>query len=224
MNDVVAILRAIVREELARRRAPELGVVSQLWAKSSDDNDGNHQVNVKLRASGVELQRVPVLVGRLGFSALPNVDDLVLVDYIDGDLNAPVVIGCLYDEQTHPPKADEREVVYQPPDDQDSSVRRLHVELPSGNVLTLDDDKLTLTFGDTSVVVNRDGDVEISAKGNLKLSAQGDISVEAQGDLKLSAQGTLSAKGMSTSLEGQSDATVKGPQVTLSGITQFSPS
>ena len=223
MTDLVGTIRAIVRDELLRRRGPELGTVTQLNPKTGDDDDGNHQVNVQLR-SGLELQRVPVVVPRLGLSALPNVGDLVIVGFIGHDLNAPIALGCLYDEQSHPPVAQEHEVVYQPPDPEDSSVRRLHLEMPSGSTVTLGDDKLTLTFGDTSVVVNKDGDVTISAKGKVSISSQGDIEIDAQGDLKLSATGDVSIKGSSATVEGQSAATVKSPSLTLAGNTQFSPS
>lgn len=223
MSDLMGVIRAVVRDELGRRRPPELGTVTVVNPKTGDDDDGNHQVNIKLR-SGLELQRVPVTVARLGLSALPNVGDLMIVDFVGGDLNAPVAVGCLYDEQAHPPQAAEHEVVYQPPDPGDSSVRRMHVELQNGNVITLGDDKLTIIFGDTSVVINKDGDVAISAKGKVSLSAQSDIEIDAQGDLKLSARGSVSLKGSSTTIEGQSSTTVKGPSVTLAGNTQFSPS
>jgi uncharacterized protein involved in type VI secretion and phage assembly len=224
MSELIATLRAIVRDELQRSRAPELGTVSQVYARAGDDSKDNHQVNVKLRSSGLELQRVPVLVGRLGLSALPNQDDLVLVEFVDGDLNAPVVVGCLYDDQAHPPVAQLHDVVYQPPDDQDSSVRRLHIELQSGSTITLDDDKLVLKLGDTTVTVNRDGDVVIDAKGNIQLKSQGDIELDAGGDVKISAQSQLSLTGMTASVEGQSQTKVKGAQLALAGMTQFSPS
>ena len=224
MSDLVGVLRAIVREELARRRPPELGSVTQVHARTGDDDKSNHQVNVKLRASSVELQRVPVIVPRLGWSALPNEGDLVVVDFMGGDLNAPVVVGCVYDDQAHPPVAQLHEVVYQPPDEADSNVRRFHFELSNGATITADDEKLSIAFGDTTLEIQRDGDVSISAKGNLRLGAQGDIEVEAQGDLKLSSAASLSIKGMSVAVEGQSDTKVKGPQLTLAGVTQFSPS
>ncbi len=224
MSDLIATLRAIVRDELQRSRAPELGTVSQVYARTGNDSKDNHQVNVKLRSSGLELQRVPVLVGRLGLSALPNQDDLVLVEFVDGDLNAPVVVGCLYDDQAHPPVAQLHDVVYQPPDDQDSSVRRLHIELQSGSTITLDDDKLVLKLGDTTLTVNRDGDVVIDAKGNIQFKSQGDIELDASGDVKISAQSQLSLTGMTTSVEGQSQTKVKGAQLALAGMTQFSPS
>ncbi|HVE86641.1 MAG TPA: DUF2345 domain-containing protein [Myxococcales bacterium] len=240
MTELMATLRAIVRQELARVRMPELGIVTQVMAHDGDDSPNNHQVNVRLRSSGLELQRVAVATSRLGLSALPNENDLVLVNFVGGDLNLPVVVGCIYDDQAHPPTAALHEVVYQPPDDEDSNAKRLHVELPSGCTLTVQDEVVTVTMGDTSVVVNKDGDVtvnakgkvtiqsqdnvEVEAQGDLKLSAQGNVEVKAQGDLKLEATGSASFKGMSASVEGQSEAKLKGPSVSLAGNTQFSPS
>ena len=224
MSDLIGTLRAIVRDELSRIRLPQLATVTQVLARDGDDSKNNHEVNVKLLASGLELQRVPVTVDRLGLSALPNEGDLLMVAFADGDLNAPVAIGCLYDDTSHPPKAQLHEVVYQPPDDEDSSVRRLHLELQNGSTLTLHDDKLEIVFGDTSVVVNKDGDVTLQAKGKIAFTSQSDLELSAQGDIKLTAQGQLALKGMSATLEGQTEAKLKGAQVGLAGITQFSPS
>jgi len=224
VSGLVATLRAIIRDELSRVRQPELGSVTLVHTHDSEDSPANHQVDVRLRASGVELTRVPVAVGRIGFSALPNVGDLVLVNFVGGDLNAPIVVGCVYDDQAHPPVAAPHEVVYQPPDEEDSAVKRFHVELPGGSTLTLQDEALTVTLGETSVVINKDGDVTIQAKGKVSVQAQGDMELAAQGDLKLTAQGAASLKGSSATLEGQSEAKVKGPQVAIAGNTQFSPS
>jgi uncharacterized protein involved in type VI secretion and phage assembly len=224
MSDLIPVLRAIVRDELARVRAPELATVTQVLAHDSDSSPNNHQVNLKLRSSGLELQHVPVSVGRLGMSALPNEGDLMIVAFVGGDLNAPVALGCVYDDQAHPPQAQAHEVVYQPPDDEQSGVRRFHVELKNGSTITFDDDKLQVKLGDTQVTINKDGDIELKSSGKITLDAQGDIEVTGQGDVKITAQGSLSLKGSSTTVEGQSDAKVKGPQVTLAGMTQFSPS
>lgn len=240
MSELMATLRAIVRQELARVRMPELGIVTQVHAHDSDDSPNNHQVNVRLRSSGVELQRVAVATARAGFTALPNENDLVLVNFVGGDLNLPVVVGCIYDDQAHPPAAQLKEIIYKPPDEEDANLKRLHLELPSGCTLTVQDEVVTVTMGETSVVVNKDGDVAVSAKGkvtvtsqdnveveaqgDMKISAQGNLELQAQGDLKLSAQGAASLKGMSADVEGQSAAKVKAPSLSLAGNTQFSPS
>jgi phage baseplate assembly protein gpV len=224
MSDIIATLRAIIREELSRYRGTELGIVTQVFPRDSSAADNNHQVNVRLRASGVELQHAPVVVGRSGFSVLPVSGDLVVISFVDGDINAPIVLGAVYDSDSQPPVGEAAEILYQPSEDQDSSTRRVYIELPSGSKLTLDDDTLHLETGGTELTIERDGDVTIKSAAKLTLQAQGDISIEASGNLSLSAQQDLSLSGMTATLQGQSGATVKAPQVTLSGITGFSPS
>ena len=222
MSDTVTMLRAIVREELTRYRLNELGLVTEVFP--GDGGENNHQVNVRLRSSGIELQRAPVTVGRLGFSMLPEVGDLVLVAFADGDINAPVVIGSLYDNEKQPPQAGPLETVYQPFGDEDSSIRRLHLELPSGTTLTIDDDKIQIESGGTKVIVERDGDVSIKSPGKITIESSGDMKLDAGGNLQLSAQQNVTIKGLSTTLEGQSNAKVKGPALTLAGMTSFSAS
>jgi hypothetical protein len=223
--DVMSTLRAIVRDEMARVRSPELGVVTSVYAREDDGNDGNHQVNVKLCASAVELQRVPIVVSRPGWSTLPNEGDLMFVAFVGGDLNAPVAMGSLYSDQAHPPVAKAHEIVYVAPDTDDSDVRRMHFELANGNTFTIKDDTLEVVMGGTTITVNKDGDIEIKSAGKVSVSADGDFEVTASGNVSITAQQSLSLKGMtSATLEGSATATVKGPQVSLAGITQFSPS
>jgi phage baseplate assembly protein gpV len=224
MSDLIATMRAIIREELSRHRGTELGIVTEVFARDSESGDNNHQVSIRLRSTGVELQRAPVVVGRAGFSLLPRSGDLVVVSYVDGDMNAPVVIGSIYDSESQPPVGNATETVYQPTEDQDSSTRRFYMELPSGAKLTIDDDTFHIESGKTEVIVARDGDVTVKSASKLTLQAQGDISIEASGNLNLSAQQNVTVKGMASTFEGQSGATVKGPSVTLAGMTQFSAS
>lgn len=222
MIDVVTILRSIVREELTRHLGNELGIVTEVFP--GDGAENNHQASVRLRSSGTELQHVPVMVGRMGFSMLPEVGDLVLLAFANGDINAPVVIGSLYDSEKQSPEAGPLETVYQPFGDEDSSIRRFHLELPSGNTLTIDDDKLQIENGDTKIMIQRDGDVTVKSAAKVTIESSGDIVIDAGGNLQLSAQQNVTIKGLSSTLEGQSDAKVKGPSLTLAGMTSFSAS
>lgn len=224
MSELIHTLRAIVREELSRHRFAELGVVTEVFPKSDDSGPDNHQVNVKLRGSGVEVQRAAVAVSCAGISALPRIGDLVMVAFDGGDLNTPVVVGSVYGSKTHPPKAGPLELVYQPQGDEDSSIRRVHIELPSGNLITFDDDKLTVQCGGTELVVAKDGDIAIKSSAKISIESQSDVSISAQGNLSLSAQQNVTIKGLSSTMEGQAGATVKGPQVSLAGMTSFSAS
>lgn len=224
MTTLIPTLRAIIREELTRYRMPELGVVTSVFAKEDDSGDGNHQVNVTLRGSGVELQRVAVAVDRAGWSALPRAGDVVVVTFLDGDLNSPVVLGTIYDNTVRPPKAAPLDVVYQPPDDEDAAVRRLHLELPGGSAITWGDDTLTVTSGGTEVVIAKDGDVSVKSAGNVKIESQGDISLAAGGNVDIKAQQNVTVQGLAATLEGSASATVKGPSISVKGMSSFSPS
>ena len=223
-TDLLDTLRAIVRDELARQRMPELGVVTAVFPRTDDGSDDNHQASVRLGASGVELQHVPVAVGRLGLAWLPQVGDTVLVLFIQGELNAPVVVGSLYDAQVRPPTAKAGETVYLPSDaGGDAALRRLHVALGSDVTLTLDDEHLTVKLGGTELVLSKDGDVAITSAAKLTIKTQGDFSVEASGNIDLKAQASLNLAGVAAKLEGQGSAQVKAPAITLAGNTQFSP-
>jgi phage baseplate assembly protein gpV len=222
---LIDTLRAIVRDELARSRAPELGVVTAVHPRDAEGSDANHQAHVRLVATGVELQHVPVVVGRLGVSVLPQVGDTVLVLFVQGDLNAPVVVGSLYDAAVQPPVAQAGEWVYQPSDaGGDASLRRLHIALGDGATLTFDDENLTVKLGGTELTIAKDGDVTVTSAAKLVVKTQGDMSFEASGNLDLKAQGNVTVSGVAATVEGTGSAKLKAPAVSLAGNTQFSPS
>ena len=224
MTELIDTLRAIVRDELARQRAPELGVVTAIHPRDSESSDANHQAHVRLVVTGIELQYVPVLVGRLGLSMLPQVDDTVLVVFVHGDLNAPVVVGSIYDTKIQPPVAKPGEVVYEPSDTgSDASLRRLHIGLGSDITLTADDENLKLVLAGTEITIAKDGDVTITSAAKLTIKTHGDTTFESSGNFEIKAQGKVTISGMSTTLEGQASAKLKAPTVSLAGNTQFSP-
>lgn len=223
MSDLVETLRAIVRHELARARFPDVGEVTEVFPRDEGSGDGNHQVNVRLLESGIGIQRAAVAVSRPGLSALPAVGDLVVVTFLGGDLNAPVVLGTLYDAERHPPVSGPGELVYEPPEAEESGVRRLHAKLP-GATISVDDDAVTVETGGTSLVLERDGNVRIQAAGDLVLEAGGNLKISATGNTDIEAQGSLSAKGTAgVQVESPGQAQVKASVLGLAGITQFSP-
>lgn len=237
--DLVEIIQAIVRAELGRVRVAEIGVVTQLFTHESGSDKNNYACNVRLRDSGLELQRVPVATQRIGLAAIPNVDDLVLVQFVQGDLHGAIVTGRLYNDADRPPEAKAKEWVYVCPDDAESGVRRMYLEFPNGNTLLLDDDKVVLEMGDTTLSIKNSGDVElksnakmlIETQGNTEIKAQGDIKLEAGGSLSLKAQTDIKIEGLSASikaqttaqLEGGASTTVKGPTISIAGMASFAP-
>lgn len=220
MSELIDTLRAMVRDELARIRPPELGIVLAVFANDEDGN--NHQVDVRLRGTGVELQRAPVTVARYGMSILPRVGDLVLVMFVGGNLNAPIVVGSVYDENIQPPEAAPGEVVYQIPDE--GAERHLHLELPSGMSYTVDDEAMKIVAGGTEVLLEKDGNLQIKAAGNIELKADGDITLEASGKLTLKAATDVEIQGMNIKNQANAQAEHSAPMLKFGGMAQFSPS
>ena len=111
------------------------------------------------------------LAGRIGLSSVPRVGDLVVVAFVGGDLNGPVVLGLLYDDQQHPPKAEPDEVVYEVPDDGRAPAGS-RSSSPNGNTVTVTDDAVTIAMGGTTITVESDGAVTVEAASDLVLEAR----------------------------------------------------
>ena len=231
MTIMIDTLRDIIRQEVDAQRLPELGLVLDVFP--GDGAEGNHQADVRLRQSGLKLRRVPVAVARPGLSLLPRIGDPVVVIFLGGDLAQPVVIGTVYTSAEQPPQAGPLEAVYKPADAEDSAVRRLHVETPSGGLVTLDDAKLTVTLGGTEIVLNQDGDITITAAGSITLQADGDVTIKAGGsvsvkasqDIALDAQANLTAKAAAAAtVEGTASGKIKAANLTIAGLVNFSAS
>jgi uncharacterized protein involved in type VI secretion and phage assembly len=232
MSLIVPVLEAIVREQILDRRGIELGIVSAVYTNAGGGGDNNLAVDLRIRGSALELPHVPVAVGRLGLSVVPREGDLAVVGFVSGDLDGAMVLGFVYDEQNRPPDAQPDEIVYAVPEDENDDTRRLAVLLPSGNSVIVQDTKVSISMGSTSVTIEADGDVQIQAGGGISLQASGDFSVSASGDITLSADGSVSVQGGSSAalkapsvtVQADADATLKGATTTIAGVVSFSAS
>jgi hypothetical protein len=170
MKGLVEIIRRVARAELARRRGCRLAVVVATHPHTDDGDENNHEVDVRLKHDGLELRRVPVVVPFAGFAAGPRVDDLVLVDFLDGDLAQPFVLGALHHAARRPPVYTDGEVVVE----HDGTVR--------------------VTVGDKVTLVEHDGTVRVTVgdKVTLSLAADGCVltgNVTVKGDLRVESSG-----------------------------------
>ena len=120
----------IARHEAAARPVASVGVVTSIYG--NDGSSPDHAVSVKLRESGLVLPRVPIAVGAFGMAAIPSVGELVLITFLEGDYNAPVVIGRLYHPDQNPPKHDEQQIVLRLPVGQRRSGPELRDRLRPG--------------------------------------------------------------------------------------------
>lgn len=215
MNMIIPAFKTIIRDQMKDKQDLQLGIVTQVFTNERGSGDNNIAVNVRLQGSSCELQKIPVAISRLGISHAPRVDDLAVLAFIQGDINHAVVLGFLYDEQNRAPDAGPEEMVYKVMDDADDAARRLQIELPNGNSLTLLDGQLEVLMGSTTVKVEADGAVSIEAGGDISLNASGALNLEAGGDVNM--------KGTNVNIEGQAGTNLKGPTIKLAGMTDFSP-
>ena len=96
-------VRRIAQAELRQIRTAELAVVKDQHAHEGASDNDNYACDVELRNSGLALKQVPVATGQVGAVNIPAVGDLVLVQFIGGDINAPVITGRFYNDQDRPP-------------------------------------------------------------------------------------------------------------------------
>jgi hypothetical protein len=207
-------IRRLVREELRKTQGATLAIVQDIHPHASDGDDDNYSCTVKLRDTELVLNKVPVATARMGLASIPAVNDLVLVQFINGDIHSPVITGSLYNDEDRPPVNDDGQwVCYLPLGAGEgeglqivaSSADTPALEIRIGGSLVLalkdDDPVVSLDVGSGSATLTIDSDGTLAVKGSRGLN------VEAGTDLVL--------KGNNVTLEGSGEVSVKGAVINL---------
>jgi phage baseplate assembly protein gpV len=153
VEPILSILQKIAVLEAEKIYTTELGEVTAILPHASDGDKDNYQCSVKVKnrktadGSDFELRKVPVATGHIGFASIPDVGDQVLIQFIGGDMNAPVITGRLYNESDTPPVNDKKQIVL----DRMESIR-----------ITMNDD--------TNIEIDKDGNVKIKGKSDIVLN------------------------------------------------------
>jgi hypothetical protein len=210
-NSIVEMIRKIAEKEIQKLHILELGIITSVFPHSSDDDTNNFECNVKLKDKEIELRKVPVATAHIGLSNIVHTGDLVLVSFISGDFNSPVIIGRLYNDEDRPPLSKEEEIVYEPPYAQDNSLRRLNIVLPQGIVnIDLYDDRLNVIIGNTSFSAQSKGEIEIkSARTQIILDDIEGIKIKSDANLQIESTQDLSIKASNINIDGTINTTLK---------------
>lgn len=195
MSELYDTLRQLVRQELASLRSSELATVQEVHPADPD----NYACTVVLRDSALVLKQVPLLTPRKGYASVPDVSDLVLVQFVGGDLNRPVILGSLYNDEDRPPQNAEKQLVLNLPA-AESPDSALHLELNETGPMSLklnigaavqitlqDDDPVVMldVGGNAKLSIDRNGAVKLESSGELSIKAGANFKIEAGGELKL---------------------------------------
>ena len=156
-----------------------------------------------------------------GIMFLPEVGDEVLVDFVAGDVEQPVIIGSLWNGKDQAPETAPKNTAkriitrsgntLQFLDDDDAETIELHT--PEGKCLI----QLTNKGGHPVVTIYSEGDIALEAKEEIRLKAKklvndigADIVIKAGGDFSVDATSNVTLKaGMDAGLSGL-NAIIKG--------------
>jgi uncharacterized protein involved in type VI secretion and phage assembly len=191
-------IQQLVREEVGRMRTAELATVQKQHSHSSSGDSDNYACTVVLRDSGIVLARVPVATERIGSASIPAVGELVLVQFLNGDINAPVIVGRLYNDADRPPPNDDGQAILHLPlgasDDQavhvelHSDTRKAIVKLGSALALTVQDDDPVVKVdvaGQATLKIGKDGSIAIESSTDISIKGSSNVTLEAAGQLTL---------------------------------------
>ncbi|MCR9173194.1 MAG: type VI secretion system tip protein VgrG [bacterium] len=192
-----------------------VGIVTQL----EEDPNGEDRILVKLPIVNSDEQGIWCRVSTLdagenrGSFFRPEIEDEVIVGFINEDPNDPIVLGMLHSSAKPAPIAatddnhekgfitrSEMKLIFD--DDKPSFT----IETPGGKIVTIDDDageiKLeddnsnVITMSSSGISIESGGDIELTASsGDIKMSA---INIEAAADAEFKAEGQAGAE-LSTS-------------------------
>ncbi|GAB4107762.1 VgrG-related protein [Echinicola sediminis] len=204
----------------------QIGIVTQL----EGDPDGEDRILVKLPIVNSEEQGIWCRQACLdageerGVSFRPELEDEVIVGFINEDPNDAIVLGCLHSSAKPSPLPGsddnhEKGIVTRSgikmifDDDKSSFV----LETPNGNKLSLSDDEGAISLEDENgnkVMMNGDG-ITIESSKDLNLKATGDINVQGvnistKADAQYKAEG-----GAGAELSTSAVAVIKGSLVQI---------
>lgn len=240
MSTIINTIQEIVRNEMRQTRVAELGLVEAVYPHAGSDDNDNYGCDVRLKNSGLLLKRVPIATGRIGTAAIPNEGDLVLLVFDKGDVNQPIVIGRLYNDEDRPPLNDSNEVIFRLPlaeDDEKTikaAIRNISANDPARQILVEMTPKISLHVNDGTVhavagksemkldQTSESGGTVTAMAGSTKITMNqdGDITIEAAGSMTLKANRDFSLEAQNITITSQLKTSIEaGTQASLKANT-----
>jgi uncharacterized protein involved in type VI secretion and phage assembly len=180
---------------------PIQGLQTGIVKKVATDPEGEFRVFVSLPllredAHGVWARLATFYASnKVGAVFYPEVEDEVIVGFMNQDPRDPVILGSVYSKKLAPPA---------PPDEKnnkkilvtrsklqisfDEENKVIEIKTPGKHRITLDDKGAAITIEDSNgntVSLSKSG-ITLESATNVSISAKGDVSIAAKGNLKLS--------------------------------------
>lgn len=155
----------------------------------------------------------------MGTYFLPEVNDEVLVGFMNADPTHPVILGSLYGEKHKPPfeyeaKNNTKAIVTREKlrIEFDEEKKVITVATPGKNTLEISDDgkSITLTDQHKNEIKMDSGGITLTSAKNITLKAKGGITLDATSKISGTAKSDISLDGMNVKVQAKVGATVKG--------------
>jgi len=214
MDSIVSVMKKVAEKEVQKIYTTELGIVTSVFPHASESDKDNYECSIQLKnkkqpdGSDFELRKVPLLTQHLGLVNIPKVGDLVLVTFIGGNLNAPIIIGRLYNDEDRPPINQEQEFLLQHNLEEGGSLKidaEGVITLTSKNeqnVITVKDEEIATATDKASVTV-KGGDITLKNEQCQVVLSGSNITIE-KGSCKITIAGdgiTLDAGGSNVTVK-----------------------
>jgi len=221
MKRIVGIMKKIAQNEARAIHTTELGIVTAIFPHKSESDKENYQCNVKLKnkklvdGKDFELREVPVASPYMGLVCIPNVGDLVLISFIGGNIDAPIITGRLYNDKDIPPVNKEKEFLLQHDVKKGGSIKLdaegkiIITSKNEKNIITVEDEKvstqgekfsITIDTAAGKISINSDTDMEFKSKNGKFVIDAKEISMKSGGAVKVDASGAVKVKGSTIDL------------------------
>lgn len=165
----------------------------------------------------------------MGTYFLPEVNDEVLVGFMNADPTHPVILGSLYGEKHKPPfeyeaKNNTKAIVTREKlrIEFDEEKKVITVATPGKNTLEISDDGKHIRLADQhkNEIKMDSGGITLTSHKDIMLKAKGGITLDATSKISGTAKSDISLDGMNVKVQAKVGATVKGnatAEVTASG-------
>lgn len=205
------------------RSSPVSGVAIGIVTNVKDPNDmGRVLVKFPWLSADSESAWAPVLgIGAgnaRGFYVLPEVNDEVLVAFVNGDLNYPYVLGGLWNGQDKTPTAVGTAVA------QDGKVDVREFKTRVGHILRFTDksgeEKIELldkTGKNTLVIESSGNKFTINCDGPMSIKAGADVKIEASAKVDIKGGAEVKISGPTVNVEASGKLVLKAPMVEITG-------
>ena len=167
---------------------------------------------------------------------IPEVNDEVIVGFINDDVRAPIILGSLY-SQTHasPNKIDAKNNLksfvsrakLKLTFNDDPKAPEMSMQTPKGSIIKITDDKneAGIQIADmhgNKIILNSKGigiisrkDIRLNAGGSIKFNSLSDCIVKVSNNVNISGMNVNTKASMKASLEGNASTEVKSGMVTI---------